>query len=37
MAVVLHHDRMQVDAYGLDASTPLYSTSVPLAMTADGF
>lgn len=37
MAVVLHADRMVVEAYGLDAGTPLYTATVPLTMTADGY
>lgn len=37
MAVVLHADHMLVEAYGLDAVTPLYTTAVPLTMTASGF
>lgn len=37
MSVNLRLDDMVVEAYGMDPSTPLYTTTIPLAMTPDGF
>ncbi len=37
MSVNLRHDDMIVEAYGMDPAAPLYTTTIPLEMTPEGF